>query len=107
MTGGAYLRSSRMRSNVAYWHFSVLGKCPTWQTRTGAGPGRWRATSPMMAYSSSTGPTPTPSTASSPETGSLVQMGAGTTTLTANNTYSGGTTISAGTLAVSADANLG
>src|SRR5258705_5287259 len=34
-------------------------------------------------------------------------MGAGTTTLTANNTYSGGTTISAGTLAVGADANLG
>ena len=34
-------------------------------------------------------------------------MGAGTTTLTATNTYSGGTTISAGTLAVSADANLG
>jgi autotransporter-associated beta strand protein len=40
-------------------------------------------------------------------TGSFVQMGAGTTTLTATNTYSGGTTISAGTLAVSADANLG
>ena len=39
--------------------------------------------------------------------GSFVQMGAGTTTLTATNTYSGGTTISAGTLAVSADANLG
>src|SRR5262249_29783084 len=35
MTGGAYLRSSRMRSNVAYWHFSVLGKCPTWLTLTG------------------------------------------------------------------------
>src|SRR5258705_5440042 len=34
-------------------------------------------------------------------------MGAGTTTLTANNTYSGGTTISAGPLAVGADANLG
>jgi fibronectin-binding autotransporter adhesin len=40
-------------------------------------------------------------------TGSFVQMGAGTTTLTATNTYSGGTTITAGTLAVSADANLG
>ena len=39
--------------------------------------------------------------------GSFVQTGAGTTTLTATNTYSGGTTISAGTLAVSADANLG
>ena len=39
--------------------------------------------------------------------GSFVQMGAGTTTLTATNSYSGGTTISAGTLAVSADANLG
>jgi autotransporter-associated beta strand protein len=39
--------------------------------------------------------------------GSFVQMGTGTTTLTATNTYSGGTTISAGTLAVSADANLG
>jgi autotransporter-associated beta strand protein len=39
--------------------------------------------------------------------GSFVQMGAGTTTLAATNTYSGGTTISAGTLAVSADANLG
>jgi outer membrane autotransporter protein len=39
--------------------------------------------------------------------GSFVQMGPGTTTLTATNTYSGGTTINAGTLAVSADANLG
>ena len=39
--------------------------------------------------------------------GSFVQMGAGTTTLTATNSYSGGTTISAGALAVSADANLG
>ena len=39
--------------------------------------------------------------------GSFVQMGAGTTTLTATNTYTGGTTISGGTLAVSADANLG
>ena len=32
--------------------------------------------------------------------GSFVQMGAGTTTVTATNTYSGGTTISAGTLLV-------
>src|SRR4029453_18857521 len=40
-------------------------------------------------------------------TGLFVQMGAGTTTLTATNTYTGGTTIPAGTLAVSADANLG
>jgi len=39
--------------------------------------------------------------------GSFVQMGAGTTTLTATNTYTGGTTISGGTLAVSTDANLG
>jgi len=32
--------------------------------------------------------------------GSLVQMGSGTTILTADNTYSGGTTISAGTLQI-------
>ena len=31
-------------------------------------------------------------------TGSLAQIGTGTTILTANNTYTGGTTISAGTL---------
>ena len=31
-------------------------------------------------------------------TGSLVQLGSGTLTLTGNNTYTGGTTISAGTL---------
>ena len=33
-------------------------------------------------------------------TGSLVQAGSGTTILTANNTYAGGTTISAGTLQI-------
>ena len=37
-------------------------------------------------------------------TGSLAQIGTGTTILTANNTYTGGTTISAGTLACSATA---
>jgi autotransporter-associated beta strand protein len=40
-------------------------------------------------------------------TGSFAQAGSGTTILTANNTYSGGTTIAAGTLAVGADNNLG
>ena len=33
-------------------------------------------------------------------TGSLVQLGSGALTLTGNNTYSGGTTISAGTLQI-------
>lgn len=40
-------------------------------------------------------------------TGSVTQMGAGTTTLTEDNTYSGGTTIAGGTLSVSSDAKLG
>ncbi|WP_247870290.1 autotransporter-associated beta strand repeat-containing protein [Ochrobactrum sp. CGA5] len=40
-------------------------------------------------------------------TGSLVQMGTGTTTLTKDNSYSGGTTISGGTLSVASDAKLG
>jgi outer membrane autotransporter protein len=40
-------------------------------------------------------------------TGSVQQMGTGTTTLTQDNTYSGGTLITAGTLSVSSDANLG
>ncbi len=40
-------------------------------------------------------------------TGSLVKDGSGTLVLTANNTYSGGTTIKGGTLEVSASANLG
>ncbi|MCL8000360.1 autotransporter outer membrane beta-barrel domain-containing protein [Brucella sp. 21LCYQ03] len=39
--------------------------------------------------------------------GSLVQMGTGTTTLTYDNTYYGGTTISGGTLSVSSDTKLG
>ncbi|KAB2658097.1 hypothetical protein F9K94_07830 [Brucella tritici] len=39
--------------------------------------------------------------------GKLVQRGAGDTTLTGNNTYSGGTDILAGRLIVSADNNLG
>lgn len=39
--------------------------------------------------------------------GKVVQMGSGTTILTGTNTYSGGTTITAGTLSVSRDANLG
>jgi fibronectin-binding autotransporter adhesin len=38
---------------------------------------------------------------------SLVKDGAGTTTLSAANTYTGGTTISGGAISVSADANLG
>jgi autotransporter-associated beta strand protein len=40
-------------------------------------------------------------------TGSVLQIGSGTTTLNAVNSYSGGTTISAGRLSVSADNNLG
>ncbi|MFZ1179929.1 MAG: autotransporter-associated beta strand repeat-containing protein, partial [Herbaspirillum sp.] len=39
--------------------------------------------------------------------GTLTQAGSGTTILTANNTYAGGTTISAGTLSIANDANLG
>jgi len=40
-------------------------------------------------------------------TGAFAQLGPGTTILTAANTYSRGTTINAGVLAVAADANLG
>ncbi len=40
-------------------------------------------------------------------TGAFVQAGAGITTLTANNTYTGGTTISAGTLSVATSGALG
>ncbi|WP_374788865.1 autotransporter-associated beta strand repeat-containing protein, partial [Brucella oryzae] len=40
-------------------------------------------------------------------TGSLSQMGSGTTVLTGTNSYSGGTAITAGTLSVGADNNLG
>lgn len=40
-------------------------------------------------------------------TGSVLQMGSGTTVLSGENSYSGGTVISAGTLSVAADANLG
>ncbi len=40
-------------------------------------------------------------------TGSFAQIGPGTTILTAANTYSGGTVINSGMLAVTADANLG
>ncbi|WP_176037873.1 autotransporter-associated beta strand repeat-containing protein [Brucella tritici] len=39
--------------------------------------------------------------------GQFAQKGAGETTLTANNTYSGGTLITGGTLAVSKESNLG
>jgi outer membrane autotransporter protein len=39
--------------------------------------------------------------------GSLVKVGTGTLTLTGTNTYSGGTSINAGALNVSADSNLG
>ncbi|NKC22634.1 hypothetical protein HED50_12680 [Ochrobactrum oryzae] len=39
-------------------------------------------------------------------TGSLSQMGSGTTVLTGTNSYSGGTAITAGTLSVGADNNL-
>lgn len=38
-------------------------------------------------------------------TGALAQLGSGTTVLTANNTYTGGTTVTAGTLAVGDAAN--
>lgn len=40
-------------------------------------------------------------------TGALDKTGAGTVTLSGHNTYTGGTVINAGTLSVSADANLG
>lgn len=40
-------------------------------------------------------------------TGGITTMGAGTTFLTANNTYSGGTFLNGGTLSVASDANLG
>ncbi|MCX6996834.1 MAG: autotransporter-associated beta strand repeat-containing protein, partial [Kiritimatiellaeota bacterium] len=40
-------------------------------------------------------------------TGALVQNGSGTLTLNAANTYTGGTTISNGTLSVEVTANLG
>ncbi|MRN68030.1 autotransporter-associated beta strand repeat-containing protein, partial [Brucella sp. 10RB9213] len=40
-------------------------------------------------------------------TGSLVQNGGGTLTLSGVNTYTGGTTVAAGTLAVANDNNLG
>ena len=39
--------------------------------------------------------------------GALTKIGNGTLTLTASNSYSGGTTVSAGTLSISADNNLG
>jgi len=39
--------------------------------------------------------------------GSVSQLGAGTTTLTGINTYTGGTSIAAGTLSISSDVNLG
>ncbi|MDR1228855.1 MAG: autotransporter-associated beta strand repeat-containing protein [Azoarcus sp.] len=40
-------------------------------------------------------------------TGSLTQQGAGTLTLTGNNTYSGATSVSAGTLSIGSDGNIG
>ncbi|WP_186291825.1 autotransporter domain-containing protein [Ancylobacter moscoviensis] len=40
-------------------------------------------------------------------TGGIVKIGAGTIVLTADNSYTGGTAMKAGTLSVSADANLG
>jgi outer membrane autotransporter protein len=40
-------------------------------------------------------------------TGSVIQIGPGTLTLTAANNYSGGTTVSGGTLAIAADNNIG
>ncbi len=40
-------------------------------------------------------------------TGGLVKQGNGTLTLTGTNTYTGGTTINAGTLSIAADSNLG
>ena len=39
--------------------------------------------------------------------GSLTKIGSGTLTLTGTNTYSGGTTLTAGTLAINTDASLG
>ncbi|WP_273793951.1 autotransporter-associated beta strand repeat-containing protein, partial [Brucella anthropi] len=40
-------------------------------------------------------------------TGSVAQIGSGTTTLTGENTYTGGTDLQAGTLSVASDGNLG
>ena len=40
-------------------------------------------------------------------TGTLTQIGTGTLTLTGINSHTGGTTVSAGTLAISSDLNLG
>ena len=52
-------------------------------------------------------PTPTVSTAAISGAGGLVKDGAGTTTLSFANTYTGGTTISAGTVAISNGASFG
>ncbi|HSR78162.1 MAG TPA: autotransporter-associated beta strand repeat-containing protein [Xanthobacteraceae bacterium] len=53
------------------------------------------------------GPSGTECNASGATGGSLVKVGNATLTLTGTNTYSGGTTINSGILAVSSDANLG